>query len=131
MRRSAYLDASAVVKLAVPEAESLALVEYLDEPRHCITSALSLAEVARGIRRADPRRESPDEVMSAFHLVDVDAAVLKHAGRLEPVTLRALDAIHLASALSLGITDLDFVTYDDRLAHAARTHGLRVVRPGR
>ena len=30
-----------------------------------------------------------------------------------------------------GDGDLDFVTYDARLADAARAHGLRVVQPGR
>jgi len=44
--------------------------------------------------------------------------------------LCSLDAAHLATALSLEV-DLDFVTYDDRLAAAARAAGLRVVQPGR
>ncbi len=131
MNGPAYLDASAIVKLAVPETESLALVDYLDEPRLCITSALSLTEVTRGLRRADPARETPEAVLDAFHLVEIDAAILRRAGRLTPASLRALDAIHLASALSLDLGDLDFVTYDDRLAIAARAHGLRVVQPGR
>ena len=46
-----------------------------------------------------------------------------------PPLLRTLDAIHLATALAL-VPDLDaFVTYDDRLAEAARALGLPVVRP--
>jgi predicted nucleic acid-binding protein len=44
--------------------------------------------------------------------------------------IRSLDAVHLATALSIGV-DLDFVTYDDRQAVAAREAGLRVVQPGR
>lgn len=43
--------------------------------------------------------------------------------------LRTLDAIHLATALRLG-SDLDaVVTYDNRLAEAARTLGLPVAAP--
>lgn len=44
--------------------------------------------------------------------------------------LRSLDAIHLASALSMG-SELDaLITYDVRLADAARAAGLTVVTPG-
>jgi predicted nucleic acid-binding protein len=51
------------------------------------------------------------------------------AATLEPAALRTLDAIHLASAMAL-TDELDaFVTYDDRLADAARSAGLPVVRP--
>jgi len=39
-------------------------------------------------------------------------------------------AIHLASALALGNEVDAFVTYDGRLADAARAIGLPVVRPG-
>lgn len=66
----------------------------------------------------------------SFVLLDVTAAILKHAARLDPTELRTVDAIHLATALSLRLADLDFLTYDTRLATAARTHGLTVLRPG-
>ena len=36
-----------------------------------------------------------------------------------------------AVQLSHGDGDVQVVTYDDRLAAAARAHGLRVVQPGR
>jgi predicted nucleic acid-binding protein len=44
--------------------------------------------------------------------------------------LRTLDAIHLASASSLGATLGGFVAYDARLAQAARNLGLTVFSPG-
>ncbi len=44
--------------------------------------------------------------------------------------LRTLDAIHLASALDMGADLEAFVTYDARLAAAARDAGLTVVSPG-
>ena len=51
------------------------------------------------------------------------------AWRRASSTQRTLDAIHLATAIALG-PELDaFVTYDDRLADAARAVGLPVVRP--
>jgi len=55
--------------------------------------------------------------------------VLETAATLEPPGLRTLDAIHLASALSLG-TDLGaMVVYDERLATAAESNGVAVVAP--
>ena len=51
------------------------------------------------------------------------------AAQLRPVGLRTLDAIHVASALALGSELEAFVTYDDRMAEAARAIGLPVVRP--
>ena len=51
------------------------------------------------------------------------------AAALDPVALRSLDAVHLASAMSIG-DDLDaMITYDVRLADAARAVGLIVVAP--
>jgi len=69
------------------------------------------------------------EVLDAVTLVHVTPAVFEGAGRLDPPGLRALDAIHLASALDLG-DDLDgLITYDDRLADAAVSNGVAVVAP--
>jgi predicted nucleic acid-binding protein len=43
--------------------------------------------------------------------------------------LRTLDAIHLASALAIRDELEAFVTYDSRLADAARSAGLSVISP--
>ena len=61
--------------------------------------------------------------------LEVTPAILKRAGALGPTDLRTLDAIHLATALGLGLADLEFLTYDARLARAARAQGLDVVVP--
>jgi predicted nucleic acid-binding protein len=55
--------------------------------------------------------------------------VLRQAGLLPGARLRSLDAIHLAAALSLGAEAV--LTYDDRLAEAARGLGMTVLSPGR
>jgi predicted nucleic acid-binding protein len=44
--------------------------------------------------------------------------------------LRSLDAIHVAAALSMGTALRKFVTYDKRLAEAARAEGFSVAMPG-
>ena len=55
--------------------------------------------------------------------------LLAAAVRLEPSSLRALDAIHLATALSLNSELGGLVVYDRRLATAARDAGLEVFAP--
>jgi predicted nucleic acid-binding protein len=61
-------------------------------------------------------------------LVALTDAIVARASSLDPAELRALDAIHLATAVDAGIADM--LVYDHRLAAAARTHGLAVVSPG-
>jgi len=56
--------------------------------------------------------------------------IRRAAGDLPDPGLRPLDAIHLATALSLGERCGAFYCYDDRLIAAAREHGLRVSFPG-
>jgi uncharacterized protein len=52
------------------------------------------------------------------------------AATMEPVELRTLDAIHLAAALALGDDLAAVLTYDHRMAHAARARGIQVIAPG-
>ena len=62
-------------------------------------------------------------------LVAMTNPVLDRAASVGAGSLRSLDAIHLATALLLG-ADLDgMVTYDDRLAEAARRAGVTVYAP--
>lgn len=68
--------------------------------------------------------------MAGFYLIALDEDIRRVAGGLGG-TLTALDAIHVASALSIGDRDLEFVTYDERQAEAARAAGLKVIQPGR
>jgi predicted nucleic acid-binding protein len=126
----AYFDSSSIVKLGRPEAESLALIDYLDDRQpSAVTSILADVEVKRALDRLRGRGADPRDHLRGFFLVDLSRDVRDLAAKVAP-ELRSLDAVHLATALSLDV-DLDFVTYDDRLAVAARAAGLRVVQPGR
>ena len=128
----AYLDASAILKLTVEEHESLALIDYLGERELAIsTSVIAEVEVIRSLQRLRASRADQDDAMRGIYLLNLDADVRHEALRLKPHQLRALDAIHLATALSIGRRGLEFVTYDDRQAEAARQAGLKVVQPGR
>jgi predicted nucleic acid-binding protein len=128
-----YLDSSALVKLVVREAESEALRAWLAAHPAVITSGLAVTEVRRAVSRLSPRRGLSDRarlVLDGVALLTVDQDILERAARLAPAELRTLDAIHIASALSLGADLLAFVTYDDRQMAAARKAGLPLVQPG-
>jgi len=129
--RKAYFDSSAIVKLGYLEPESGALIDYLADGQLSVaTSVIADVEVRRSLDRLRALGADPDEHVQGFFLIDLNRDIRNRAVKLEPARLRSLDAIHLASALELD-GELDFVTYDGRLAAAARGQGLRVVQPGR
>jgi predicted nucleic acid-binding protein len=131
---SVYLDASAIVKLATAESETLALRAWLRDRSPLLTSRISTVEVARAIGRKEagsvaPGRAAARDAFTSVALAELDGGVANRAAELGPATLRALDAIHLATALVLGDEVAAFVTYDRRLADAARALGMEVVAP--
>jgi predicted nucleic acid-binding protein len=64
----------------------------------------------------------------AFGVVEVDQDLAERAASLAVGgALRSLDALHLASALLLPRAELSVATWDRRLSHAARNHGLQVL----
>lgn len=125
----AYFDSSAIMKLTGAEAESEALINYLqDTPVEVSTSVLAQVEVLRNLRK---QPVESDEAMNGFYLLAFDEEVRRQAVIVGGETLRSLDAIHIATALAIGNRDLHFVTYDIRQAEAARQAGLKVIQPGR
>ncbi len=126
-----YLDASAIVKLVVDEAESAALRDALRGRPARVSSALALVEVrlASARRTPSPHPGRVDTILAGLALIPIDHATLEDAARLGPYGVRALDAIHLATAQSLG-DDLEaLVAYDQRLLAAAEASGLRTEQP--
>ncbi len=128
--RATYVDSSALVKLAVREAESVALRRYLGRRRPLVSSALARTEVVRALLPLGPEAvRRGREVLAKVDMLRVSDRILDAAGLLEPPELPSLDAIHLASAEQLGSDLRGFVTYDERLATAAASRGLRVMQP--
>lgn len=126
----AYLDASALVKLVVQEAESQALRRELRGYTNWASSKLAQVELARGVQRRAPSLLGlVGELLDQLTLVELSDEALSLAAELPPSVLRALDSIHVASALLLG-DELDaLVTYDQRMAEAAMSLGIPVVSP--
>jgi uncharacterized protein len=129
-----YLDSSAILKLIVPEAESAVLRDALKDWPDLVSSRVAEVECLRALKQvsAPPRvRARAAQVFEALTLVHLDEVVLRLAETVGPRELRTLDAIHLATALSLGDMPAAFVTYDERLAAAARRLHMAVLQPGR
>lgn len=126
-----YLDSSALVKLVVSEPESMALRLYLVDHRERVSSALAHVEVCRAVRRkgaSEAALRRAEHVLARIGLVALDEPLLRAAAALSPTGLRSLDAVHLATALSLDGLDA-VVTYDRRFDAAASEAGLAVESP--
>lgn len=126
-----YLDSSAFVKVLVEEPESGALRAFLaSNPARRVSSTLLRAEALRAVRNlGSDTLTAIREGLRRVDLIGIDDRILDVAGTMEPRIPRTLDAIHLATALTLG-DDLDaIVTYDDRMTDAARLLGLSTLRP--
>lgn len=124
-----YLDTSAVVKLVRSEAESGALAAWLDG-RHWVISDLHRTELRRAAARAGPATSArADRLLAEAAILSVHGGVFDDAGRLTPIDLRSLDALHLAVASTLGPDLAGLVAYDRRLLEAAETQGITTWSP--
>ena len=123
-----YLDSSALVRLAVDEPGAAAVSALVGDTVEVVTSAVALVEVRRALARVAPTYD-PDDILDRCLVIELSPDVIARAGALGPASLRSLDAIHVASALSIA-ADLDaFVTCDQRQGVAAAAAGLTVVAP--
>jgi predicted nucleic acid-binding protein len=128
-----YLDASALVKLAVTEPESDLLVAWLAERpgQPLLSSALHRAEVPRAVWRAEPGAlPRCYRLLRRIARVALTPEILDDSGTLAPPGLSPAHAIHLASALAVGPDLTAFVCYDENLLAAAAQAGLPVASPG-
>jgi len=127
-----YLDTSALVKLVFEEKESDALsvwvTERVDEPK--ISSDLSTIELLRTCRRINEDAvDTAQLLLGGIDLLPIDRAIVERSSAVAPRQLGSLDAIHLASALSVKEGLTAFVAYDALLCSAARDAGMAVMSP--
>jgi predicted nucleic acid-binding protein len=126
-----YIDTSALAKLLVAEPESGALRQWIAfADATLVSSDLTRTELLRAVRRRVPERMvQAREVLDSLVLLHVTADEFEAAALLDPAVLRTLDAIHIATALTLGDELESIVAYDERLMHAAESVGIRITSP--
>jgi uncharacterized protein len=127
-----YLDASALVKLAVTEPESAALARWLvkNEGLIRVSSPIIRVEVPRAVWRADPGSlPQAYTIVRRVRTINLTEAVLTRAAGVRPNVLRTLDAIHVASAMSVRADLTALVSYDKRMLVAAQEAGLPTACP--
>jgi uncharacterized protein len=127
----AYLDTSAFVKLVRSEPESRALRDDLRRGGTELISSILLSVEGRRAARRYGKLASvrANAALTTVTLLALDPPIIELAAELEPAELRSLDALHLATILSLG-EDIERVyCYDSRLTSAARSLGIEVAEP--
>jgi len=119
------------VKLVLREAQERPLRAAMAGWGGYVSSALLGVEAIRaGARHGEEYAGDARAWLQDVALIPLDDALLDHAASLQPVGLRSLDALHLATALSVRDDLGALFTYDDRLAAAAEERGLPVAGPG-
>jgi predicted nucleic acid-binding protein len=140
-----YFDTCALLKLIREDADSAALGAFIDARpgTRWFSSEIARAELARTLRRinhddsgrlVDDARlgaelDYADRLCAHLDLIAVSSRVIREAAAIGQPFLRTLDAIHLAAASSMRASLSAFVTYDKRLAAAAREAELPVRSP--
>jgi predicted nucleic acid-binding protein len=126
-----YLDASALVTHVTRRPNFAELREYLASHSEFrgATSTVGLIETVRNCDRTGRFPNLMSQLLRQYSEIEVTARIRDHAAQL-PGRLKALDAIHVATAATLGDELISFVTYDRVMARLARSQGLPVASPG-
>lgn len=125
----AYVDTSAYLKLLFVEAESATLEAVMCEWSELASSELLEVEMQRAAFREGIPEAQCDDLLDAVNLVGLDPRIRRHARRVGLPLLRAADAIHLATAASLGADLGVLFTYDNRMLDSGLLEGLPVWAP--
>lgn len=125
-----YLDSSALVKRYVAEEGSDEIVRAMDEADAWSSCRLTFVETVRavGLRAGSRGTGRVRDDWRNVDVIELDCGLAERAAEVALSTgLRALDAVHLAAALSTPEKSPLFATWDTRLHRAARAQGLRTL----
>lgn len=141
-----YFDSSAFVKLVVEEDGSNIAAALWDGCDAAISSRLAYPEVRAALAAAgrdhrldaEAKRQAEaawEGYWAATRPVELTEAITAQAGQLAgQYALRGADAVHLASALAVGVDELLFAAWDQRLRSGVETAGIELapaaVQPG-
>jgi uncharacterized protein len=129
-----YVETSALVKLLIAEERSPELRSWIDRVEDrggaIFVSDLCRTEAYRAVLRARPALSgSVGPLLDDLAGVRVTERDFAHARVLQPMSVRTLDALHLAVVLSHEGRTAGIVTYDRRVVAAAESLGIRTVSP--
>jgi predicted nucleic acid-binding protein len=113
----------------VTEPESAALLAAIAGRGPYVTSVVGEIETVRVCQRASVPADQVDELRAGLVVIALDDRVRRLAFEVGSPSLRTLDAIHLATVVSLREELESFVTYDLRLARAAGDAGIHALSP--
>lgn len=132
-----FFDSSAFARRYLGEAGSDAVVEWCDKATEIVLSGVALPEIISAfcrLRREGHLSDAQYRQLKGMLMADIaDIAICdltpmvmaETLASLENSSLRAMDAIHIGSAVALKAEA--FVTGDKRQSAAARKAGLKVV----
>lgn len=125
-----YADSSAILKLLIVEKESAALTNFIDFTIK--SSVLTRVEIIRVLHKIAPEKIAQAQVILAgIDLTPLNPAILSAAENFAPaITLKSLEALHVASVLFLGAAVEGLITYDKAMIKNAKELGIKVVSPG-
>ena len=103
------------------------LLDAASSDTNLVSSLLLETELRRFAIRHQLKQASVTTVLDGISLAELPQSLFLEAGLFAEPNLRTLDALHLASAIRLEVDEL--VTYDVRMAEAARELGLHATVP--
>jgi predicted nucleic acid-binding protein len=128
---AAYIDASALVKLFKAERETNAFRAALGDWPVQVASELIRVEAVCTARRLGDENvlARANEAIERINLIPISPEIMELATGAHTPPLRAMDAIHLATALTMREDLGAFFAYDSDLSAAARAHRLNSLAP--
>jgi len=124
-----YIETSAFLKLVVAEQRSSSMRRWFGEHNPCWSSELLRTEALRAASRLRVDPADVEDILENVSLILPAVSTFRAAALVRPIAVRSLDALHIATALEIGLDLEGLVTYDERVIQGAREASLRVVSP--
>lgn len=131
---TSFIDSSALVKRYVEEPDSEFANSLIIADKVIATSWLTVVEIRRTLSRLfsgndlSRARQAAHDDFDAMALIQPDVQTWWAAAEIaDSLGVRSLDAVQLAAAQRLRVSNLTFITFDLRQGNAARTLGFHVV----
>ena len=125
-----YLDSSAILKTIFDEQERPDLLRFLDS--QSTSSRLSKIEVRKTVARLAPTKIAEVNLeLDKINFLLISNPILMAAENFSSeITLRTLDAIHIATVMSLEGSIEGLITYERQMIANAKLLGIKVISPG-